>query len=192
MHWRLFAVAAALILGGSVLVVTPLSQGSVSSTNLDSGQWLDVPVPRVSSWTGSPVDVLLSWGTVYVPRCEVGYYCLRYSPPLGNRTYLLVFDCGPAPCRFGVNYTFVGATDDGTGGNTGFVAIPGDHYQVWLMAETNDSPSTAIPVRFALQTPILGGVFGTVGVAWGAIAAIEAVRRWQVARKGNSPGKAFL
>jgi hypothetical protein len=194
MDWRLYAVVTALIVVGSALVGAPVSQGRVYTTLLDSGQWLDVPIPATASWTGSAVDVLLSWGTVYPPGCTglCGPSRYGYPPQVTNLTYLLIFDCGKQRCTLTGNYTFVGATEVDTGGNTGFVATPGHYYQVWLMASTNSTQVTSIPVRYALQGPILGGVFGAVGVAWGGLAAVEAAGRWWGRRKGGRAEKAFL
>jgi hypothetical protein len=190
MHWRLLAVATALIVVGSALAIAPIDQGTTYSTTLDSGQWLDIAVPTTAAWTGAPVDVLLSWGTAYQPSCRGPQAC--FSPPVGNVTSLLVLDCGLAPCTWDRNYSVIGSTEPEYGGSSGFVALPGHHYQVWLMAPVNASPGISVPVRYALETPILGGVFGAVGVAWGILAAVEAARRWRARRTGDAVEKAFL
>jgi hypothetical protein len=157
MAWRLFALSAGMIVAGARLIVAPIDQGRVYSTNLDSGQWLDVPVPVSTSWSGSAIYVQLSWGTAALPSNCFGVACpSRDEPSPSNFTYLMVFDCGPTPCTWGRNYSYVGSTDLSPGGNSAYPGIPGHHYQVWLMGSSNSSRVTSVPVRYALETPIFG------------------------------------
>lgn len=191
MRWRLFALATALIVVGALLLESPISEGRASSTTLNSGTWLDLPVPTSASWTGSSVDVQLSWGTVSPPpysgncpdRCPAAPY---------NLTYLLVFDCGAAPCASTGNYSVVGSTAQATGGSTGFVATPGHFYQVWLLVAPADLPVPSTPVRYALETPILSGFFGVAMIAVGVGVGLEAPRRWRRQLKALTLQNSYL
>jgi hypothetical protein len=195
MVWRLIALAATLVVVGSLLVTSPIEQGAVRSDRLNSGQWIDVPVPAATSWTGSSVDVLLSWGAVDAPVCAGAAGCPAHSPspsPQYEPTFLLVFDCGGSPCAANQNYTLVGSSDVATGGSAGFVATPSHHYQVWLLVPVNSSPQTLVPVRFALNTPLFGGYLGAGAVAGGIAAGLVAVVQGQRERRGRPSAKAFL
>jgi hypothetical protein len=177
------ALATALLVVGTLLLVSPIDQGRVSSTKMDSGTWLEVPVPASTSWTGSSVEVQLSWGTVDPPSSCTGYCPSRFGTSPANLTYLLVFDCGRASCASDGNYSVVGTTAQATGGSTGFVATPGHFYQVWLLVAPNDLPVPSTPVRYALETPIANGFFGAALIALGVSVALESARRWR--RRAN-------
>lgn len=174
------ALAAGLIVVGPVLLIAPIDLGSVSSRNLGSGEWLDLPVPRGSSWAGTTVEVRLSWGTLVEP-CRPSPNC--FQPNRTLYSFLAVFDCGPQACQPGVVYPFVGATGNRTGGNSGFNATPGHHYQVWAWYTTLFPGGAPIPVRYALVTPILDGGFGVGLVALGTMAGVLGGARWRQNRR---------
>jgi hypothetical protein len=179
MGWRLFVFGTVAVLLGGLVFLSPIDQGPVSTAQLDSGTSVDVAVPRSTSWTGAPVDVLLSWGTTEPPSTCSGYCPSRFGPDPTNLTHLVVYDCGTAPCTGTGNYTLLGSTDAATGGSSGFPAAPGHHYQVWVWASQNTSPLTSTPVRYAVESPVLGGAAGAAMLVAGGSAMVAAVLRWR-------------
>ena len=180
MSWRLIALGTVGIVLGSVLLVTPVDARPLGSTTLVSGNWFDLAVPATASWTGQGVQVTLSWGSP-PPDCFRRPTCYSPAP---EPTYLLVFDCGGAPCRPGVNYSYLGNTDTARyQGSSGFDAVPGHHYQVWAWDAYNVSSGPAVPVRYGLNTPVLGGFFGAGLIVAGVAGAAEGVRSALVKRR---------
>lgn len=167
------ALAAVFLVLGPVLLVAPVHQGRAVRTSVASGTWFDVSVPTSSSWTGQGVQVGLGWGTPGVV-CPRSISCFEPAP---RSTYLIVFDCGTSTCEASANYSVVGNTDTvNFAGTSGFDAIPGHQYQVWAWDSGNVSSNLTIPVRYWLNTPLLGGAFGAGVIVVGAALAVLEVR----------------
>ena len=172
----MLAAGIGLLVLGGFLLVTPIDVGPTVSTSMHAGNWEDIDVPWSASVAGMAVDVNIAW-RYSPPSCPGGVKCGGW---VNNPASLLLLDCGSTACIAGGDYSAVGSTDMAAYGVTGFGAVPGHHYQLWVVEVLNLTGNNAsIPVRYSLQTPVLGGVLGGAIMVGGAVAAIQAVRRYR-------------
>ncbi|MCI4355811.1 MAG: hypothetical protein L3K18_01535, partial [Thermoplasmata archaeon] len=136
-------------------------------------------VPADTSWTGSPVDLELSWGALPPPCPGFGVACQGEYP----KSSVQVYDCGATPCASNQTYPLLVSTNPAPGGNTEINATPGEHYQVWAWAGSLAPSNTTIRVRSAVDGPLFDGVFGAAMVGFGIEAAVVGAVQWRLERR---------
>jgi hypothetical protein len=172
MQRRVLAVGIGLAVAGAFLLVAPIASTPYSVTHVVPGSWFELTVPRAASWTGAAVGVQIGWGTPLPPCAGSGVDCeIPYEP-----AFLMVYDCGEDTCSPVGNGSYVGTSETATNGSTGFMAIPGHNYQVWVWIASNSSDHGPVPVTYSLETPVLDGGFGAGLIGGGALVAALAFR----------------
>lgn len=173
-------IGAILVLVGAFTTVEPLQPTSTTTISLSPGNWTQVAVPPLASWTRGTVYLDLSLGCG--PCCESsGYWpaCLGYLP----LPDLVLRDCGLSACVAGRDYSTVGRLS--AGGSAAVIVAVGHCYQVevYQSQAVPESEKSSVAVQYFLVGPILGG-FGGVALAIGGVALVAlSARSWAEERR---------